>query len=327
MGELKEEIGKLVTNTELVVKRVGELDARVVSVEQNWRADLADIQTTVKETKEAGGTVDKEAVSKWVAEVLDRQHAEIKAARMAGEGGYAPPEAKVADYWSKGYDINLDRPVEYKEPTWEPKAFMQKGAAGFQDVLRFPAQDANHKNLLRVADDAFLLDQLARLSQPRNYKGFDAHFPRFAAIYRQAIAAYARSVGATKGASDVMDLTDTANWVPTGWSQELRELIFLELRVATLFQRFTMPQNPYILPVDLTDTLPEYLAESTALINPLTDAGMQILVDAKTTFTAKKLRGRLMATGELVEDSIVPMIPLIRRKLVQTRRTGSKRQS
>lgn len=321
--ELKSQITALVDNTEKLVTKVGEMDQRVISVEQNWRKDLSDVQETVKAIKAAGGSVDKEAVSNWIGEILDKQHAETKALRMSGGGLGGAPEVKMPDYWKKGYEIDLDRPLDFKEPSWEPKAYMEQGAIGLKTVLSFPAQDQNHKHLLRVADDAYLLDQLARLSQPGHYKGFEKHFPRFARIYRQAIADYGRSVGAsTKATSDVMDLTDTANWIASGWNSELRELITLELKVAALFPRFTMPQNPYILPIDLTDTLPDYVAETGTAANFASDTTMQILVDAKATFTAKKLRGRLMATGELMEDSIVPMLPLIRRKLVQIMSSG-----
>lgn len=175
--------------------------------------------------------------------------------------------------------------------------------------------DENHKHFLRMAVDVKIADELARHTSPRgrDYPGFAKAFPKFSALWSNTIKGYASMYGLDLKA---MDLTDTANWVPEGWASELREIVQLKLIVAALFERITMPWSPYNLPVDLTDTLGTYVVENTAVVNPWDDTVLQAPTDAKATFTAKKLRARMLTSGELTEDAIVPILSFIRRKIV-----------
>lgn len=111
------------------------------------------------------------------------------------------------------------------------------------------------------------------------------------------------------------------NWIPTGFSRNLIELVSLDLRVSALHQRFTMPTNPYTFPVEGADISAYTVAEVTG-DNDFLDSTK--FVPAGTpgtgslTFTAKKVGVRSVMSGEITEDSILPIIPYVRGKIARS---------
>jgi HK97 family phage major capsid protein len=110
-------------------------------------------------------------------------------------------------------------------------------------------------------------------------------------------------------------------WVPTGFSQQLMELIILEMRVANLFQTFTAPADPYTWPFQAARGTAQTVAESiTTPATALADS-MRLFTGktptANVTFTAKKLRALEVFTREWNEDTINPALPWLFRTLAQ----------
>ncbi len=114
----------------------------------------------------------------------------------------------------------------------------------------------------------------------------------------------------------VMDVTDTANWVPSEMSSELWRKLRLENKVAGLFRNFDMPSDAYQLPTESTDPTVYHVTEQTAG-TPTLSTGItpSQAVDTKVTMTANKFGAAVWFSGELEEDNVFPVLPLLRDQL------------
>jgi HK97 family phage major capsid protein len=100
-------------------------------------------------------------------------------------------------------------------------------------------------------------------------------------------------------------------WVPTFALAELWRDVHLATSVAAQVRRVDMPTNPYDLPIETGDPTFYYASsENTAVTasNVTTD---------KATLTAKKIQAEVDFSGELTEDSIIPIVPNLRFSLVR----------
>ncbi len=106
-------------------------------------------------------------------------------------------------------------------------------------------------------------------------------------------------------------------WVPTLWESELWRKARVDNVILPLFRSLEMPSNPFELPIEGTDPtvyyVPETSDEAHLLIsgagNPMPDS---MVGSGKVTLTAKKLAIRVGFSAELVEDSIIPILPMYR---------------
>ena len=112
-----------------------------------------------------------------------------------------------------------------------------------------------------------------------------------------------------------MDTTEMADWVPTQLSGRLQEMIELELKIAALHDRIPMPSNPYELPYVAGQTTAYLAGESTDEDSPRFKKSA--MVPGKVTFTAKKIAARVILTEELTEDSLIPILPLLKKDIVK----------
>lgn len=123
------------------------------------------------------------------------------------------------------------------------------------------------------------------------------------------------------GAFDTATSGEGSEWVPTEYSARLWEKVRLALRVAGLFEEIPMPRSPFVLPVWISDLTAYAAAESTAT----TSDGMQDMsgtISANRTLTARLLGGYVAVSRNLEEDSIVPILSLLERALVQALANG-----
>ncbi len=104
-----------------------------------------------------------------------------------------------------------------------------------------------------------------------------------------------------------------AEWIPTGFSNQLVETVRLDLKIAAMFPSINMPTNPYTVPVQSGKATGYLVPENTA------DEGTKIDASTPTTtnfsFNAKKLAGRIVFSEEIDEDSIVNVLDFTRREL------------
>jgi len=100
-------------------------------------------------------------------------------------------------------------------------------------------------------------------------------------------------------------------WVPTLSSADLWTDIHLATQIASQIRRVPMPSNPYTLPT-LDDDVTFYYAstENTAVTTSNPNTG-------NATLTARKIMAEVDFSGEVTEDSIIPIVPAIRANLVR----------
>ena len=103
------------------------------------------------------------------------------------------------------------------------------------------------------------------------------------------------------------------DWIPTGYSSQMIEAVELAAVVASKFYSFTMPTNPYVFPIKLSDGT-GYLGGEATVDSP-TMYKASTMQTSNLSFTAKKLIANYPVTEEMTEDSIVPVLPTLRNSI------------
>ncbi len=308
--------GDTVTGTEILEEVRGiksSVEERITGFETDYRGKLADLSDHLKTVKDDAGMLDKEAMKLALSEILDQGGRERAAAlALPGGGIRSTGEIKMPNFWaSDPHDIVMSA------KDFDPERAFSTTADAIKtlDIMfQAPALDDNARHLQHLATDVWILDSVARgikASRGQEYHGFGEEFPKMSTVWSKYVGAYLEQYGVK------VALGDIANWIPTRFTSELMELIKVQLRVGALFERFTMPGSPYEWPVDLTDTVGTYHGEVTGVTDPWIDAVKQEPTDEKVTFTARKLRARFLTSSEAVEDALLPLLPLLRRRLVE----------
>jgi capsid protein len=138
-----------------------------------------------------------------------------------------------------------------------------------------------------------------------------AMWPDYEALSKEFQEAYKRA------GLDTLTSGEGLEWIPTFFSGTLQDRVRIALSVAALIPEFTMPAPTFVSPVLGGDAIAYFIGESTDELSP---AGASIDTTTfntkKTTWTAKKLATRIVGSSEVLEDSIVPMAPLITDQIV-----------
>lgn len=112
---------------------------------------------------------------------------------------------------------------------------------------------------------------------------------------------------------DTLTASEGLEWTPTNFSAEWTRFVDLELKVVGLFRRMQMPTDPYKLPYQASQITVYHVAQQT------TDAGTKINASFPGTgnfqLDAKKIAARVPFSVEFTEDSIVPVLPMLREEL------------
>jgi HK97 family phage prohead protease len=102
-------------------------------------------------------------------------------------------------------------------------------------------------------------------------------------------------------------------WVPTMMSAAMEEFYRLQPSLEKYFPTVDMPSQPYDYPIK-AGGVTCYLGDEAITDNPPT-ARMSNFATANLRFDAKLFMGALAVSPQLVEDSIVPVIPEIQREI------------
>jgi len=168
--------------------------------------------------------------------------------------------------------------------------------------LTLSAEDLGvNEKVLRMADDLYITSKILGC-QPTELRLWDR--------YKGGMSELRNAMSTTTGVG--------GDWIPTGFSAVIQKRLRLELKVAALHSWITMPTNPYTLPIDGADAtaylIPESLKDESVKIKASTPT------TSKLTFTARKLAARSLFSEDVSEDSIVPILPLIKDKIVEAMR-------
>ncbi len=166
------------------------------------------------------------------------------------------------------------------------------------EIMSLPTRllSEEERELRGLADDAYIVASILRID-PRQTKLWTSR-AGLSSVLRKAMDA------ATSG--------EGSEWVPTGLSQDYIEKFRLQAKVAALFDDIAMPTNPYKLPYfGGLDASAFYLVGESTSDSP-TASPATTPATGDQTLTAKKLKARVLFSDELSEDSIVPVLPVLR---------------
>ena len=109
-------------------------------------------------------------------------------------------------------------------------------------------------------------------------------------------------------------------WVPTLWTAQMWDRIRLENEVVSFLQGggnvFDMPSDPYTIPLESADPAIKKAPQATAEVDFTFagPAGISRVGTANNTLTTSKMMAVVPFTRELDEDSIIPVVPQLRRQ-------------
>lgn len=242
--------------------------------------------------------------------------------------------AEMQKYWEKVQ--LLERPESLDRVQDLRMLFMEKGIDGLQEALLRPTQDERLKTMQQLAGDFWITHQLLSSAaviqgRPYNYRELKT-YKRFQSYLDESGIKEALGfkkgepiiVPVTKGYEEIAKTSTLytggsglgAEWVPTGWSSEMQEFYRLRSAIADMFGEVPMPQSPYTLPIQsgrVTIYNASEATDDTAIATGTITSST--IGTGNTTFTAKKPSGRVLWSGELNEDSIIPMLDTLRREL------------
>lgn len=214
----------------------------------------------------------------------------------------------------KGYDSEVkslsDQLIELQKEVKAANERKMQFDAGYGKP-----EKVNKKELQTKCDELFIASALlTRKDGSLDKAAFDAikEAPEYRDVVKDAGISTTSASTLQSSASG-----DGGEFIPTGFSAQLLEEIWLKLEIANLFQRFTMPNATYHFPL-VTDRLTARKAtEATAITK-----------DSFTTdeiiFTAKKIMANVDFSDELDQDSILAVLPLVRRKIIEAFALGQE---
>lgn len=150
-----------------------------------------------------------------------------------------------------------------------------------------------HAAFQRMNDDVYILSKILGVdpTATRLFKGF-----------RRSELAKALSHAGGLG----------AEWIPTGFSADLIDRVVLELEVANLHRWVPMPRNPFTFPIKTAGSTAYLVAENTNDHESASRIPTTNVATDNVTLTGIKLGARSEYSTEVEEDSIIPVLPMIK---------------
>jgi hypothetical protein len=119
----------------------------------------------------------------------------------------------------------------------------------------------------------------------------------------------------TLRAMDTDTTAEGTEWIPTGVGASFNERVRAAGKVAPLFDRITLPTNPWKWPLEGADAVAYRVAE------PTSDTATKVTVSTpgtgSATFDAEIFGARVLFSRSLEADSAIAILPYVQRKIVQ----------
>lgn len=184
-----------------------------------------------------------------------------------------------------------------------------------------PASVALVQELQRANDDVLMTRWCMEAAAGRDLTGDELSKLRVMQRFTRLRNALAKEVRAL----DVATSGEGSQWVPEAMSAQVMEKMALQLRVAGLFETFTMPTNLYRWPFETALPAALRAPEIQANTNPWAQTGFtggtwSAYASGKPTGRAtfdgnRKLRILEVMSRELEEDMVVPALPWLSNRL------------
>ncbi|MHA1746586.1 MAG: phage major capsid protein [Promethearchaeota archaeon] len=123
------------------------------------------------------------------------------------------------------------------------------------------------------------------------------------------------STSELRKAMDTATSGEGSEWIPTAFSQDLVEKVRLQLKVAALHERIDIPTPTYRVPVEGADAVAYLVPESKS--DEATKIKASTPGTKRVSFSAQKLASRILFSEELSEDSVIPILPYLRNKIIR----------
>lgn len=262
----------------------------------------------VKELKAQGQDVNTdEEVRRIVQAQLDAQK-DLEDSSVRNSGGFTPDEKDLnrsSDDPLKGVKYQIDDNIQVDAKMILPASELSKF---YQSSLVEKLLEWQKMN-----DDLLIVGtMLAGAINKNTVKITFTEALKSTKLYKQAMGRL-KSDSELRKALDSGTAGSGAEWIPTGFSNQLVEKIRLQRKVAAIFPSINMPTNPYKVPVEAAGATGYLIPESTA------DDATRIKASTPTTsnftFTAKKLAGRVVYSDEISEDAIINILAFTRDSL------------
>lgn len=167
-------------------------------------------------------------------------------------------------------------------------------------VLKSEAKDERTVEIQKRSDDLFLTSAILNkpVKELNVYKSFRAYLE-------------------TNNVSELLKAMTTggagqgAEWIPTGFSQNIYDMVNMERVLGATIPRFNMPTNPFKMPVQLNRATTYRATEGNA---PSASAAT---ITGNVEFSAEKLMSLIQYSEELTEDAVTSTLPTIKKALSQ----------
>lgn len=237
--------------------------------------------------------IDYKKIIAGVAEAIQKDNVDIDEKYAA----LKKDVSKALDIQQKKVPPAPERKGEFDIDTKDlPKIATKFMGMDFDMLLTLDTTDPMLKSVQEMNDDLYVMQTLLALGgksiKDTKYYHNAVNSPEFKAMYYNA--------------------GDGQEWVPTGFSAQVIELVDLALRVAALHPRFKMTKKIQELP-GVTGHLKAWRATGVAAGS---DAPSKFTASQRGTrkvvFTAELLTGRAVYEMDLEEDSIVSLLPQLK---------------
>lgn len=167
-----------------------------------------------------------------------------------------------------------------------------------QDLIVSKAVDPKVKALQEANDNMYILSRILK-TNATNLKSWQK---------------FAQGHSELKKAMDSVTASEGLEWIPTEFSAELIDRVRLATKAAGLFRRIQMPSDPYKIPGVSSDSTGYLVAEQTADDPAIASRTFTASKPGTTNITlnAVKLGARVNFSLELTEDSIIPVVDMIK---------------
>jgi len=187
-----------------------------------------------------------------------------------------------------------------------------KSANDPEEFLTTVPMEQEAKEFHKWQDDVLIMTALLTKTHPI----VERPDPRSLKTWRRGERRFAKFIKA---------MSDTAgsgqDWIPTLFSSQLIDTFHLAQRVEGLFDAIDpMPSDPFKIPIVSADGSIKIIPEST--IDNATKISAATPGTSNITLETTKLGIRMVFSEELNEDSIIPIMPFLRRKLAQNMAIG-----
>ena len=183
----------------------------------------------------------------------------------------------------------------------ETKRLFKTG--GYKALMDNPCEDDRIKELQRLNDDLCIVHGVCAAAPAGTYGGI-----------KSLGGLWSDFETARDDFSKAMDTATTGEgleWIPSMLSTQLQSVVELNLRVAGLHRSFPMPAPEYKLPLKIAHSIGYKAAQTTDADNP-NKIPKSVVGTDDITYTAVKVAGRIVWSGEMDYDSVMPMLPLLR---------------